>query len=186
MGGSIWLSIWSTDVSAFNDTSSRRMYLGVYASFGVVQGKKVIACHHLSRLVPVVRCRHVLMFVCLHPMLFISLTGLIHVVSASHLASVGVRASSHMSSSILASCLRCPMSVYETTPIGRFLSRFSNDLATVDFVVPFTYRSMINGIAILIITAMVIGVNLPWFLLVALILAFPYYLFQVCMAGLYV
>ena len=39
MAGNLWLSKWSDDVSAFNDTSRRNMYLGVYASFGFAQGK---------------------------------------------------------------------------------------------------------------------------------------------------
>ena len=38
MGANIWLSVWSSDASAFNATSSRHMYLGVYASFGIIQG----------------------------------------------------------------------------------------------------------------------------------------------------
>lgn len=39
MGANIWLSKWADDVNAFNDTSARHMYLGVYASFGLAQGK---------------------------------------------------------------------------------------------------------------------------------------------------
>ncbi|XP_067934005.1 multidrug resistance-associated protein 1-like [Watersipora subatra] len=38
MGGNIWLSKWVDDEESFNDTSSRNMYLGVYASFGISQG----------------------------------------------------------------------------------------------------------------------------------------------------
>lgn len=39
MGGNLWLSKWSDDTNAFNVTSKRNMYLGVYASFGLAQGK---------------------------------------------------------------------------------------------------------------------------------------------------
>lgn len=39
VGGNMWLSRWSDDADAFNVTSKRNMNLGVYASFGLGQGK---------------------------------------------------------------------------------------------------------------------------------------------------
>lgn len=39
IGSNLWLSRWSTDASAENDTSVRDMYLGVYGAFGAGQGK---------------------------------------------------------------------------------------------------------------------------------------------------
>lgn len=38
MGANIWLSKWSDDEQAFNDTATRHKYLGIYASFGLAQG----------------------------------------------------------------------------------------------------------------------------------------------------
>lgn len=38
IGSNIWLSKWSNDKNAGNDTGLRDMYLGVYAAFGVGQG----------------------------------------------------------------------------------------------------------------------------------------------------
>lgn len=49
-GANVWLSIWSNDVSAFNDSSSKHMYLGVYASFGAVQGMSTIIATILTDL----------------------------------------------------------------------------------------------------------------------------------------
>lgn len=40
IGSNLWLSKWSTDGAAENDTSVRDMYLGVYGAFGAGQGKK--------------------------------------------------------------------------------------------------------------------------------------------------
>lgn len=39
VSNSIWLSEWSEDVSAYNDTAKRDMYLGVYGALGICQGK---------------------------------------------------------------------------------------------------------------------------------------------------
>lgn len=39
IGSNVWLSKWSTDETAANDTDRRNMYLGVYAAFGVGQGE---------------------------------------------------------------------------------------------------------------------------------------------------
>lgn len=39
IGSSMWLSKWSNDKQAANDTDKRNLYLGVYAAFGLGQGK---------------------------------------------------------------------------------------------------------------------------------------------------
>lgn len=41
IGSNMWLSKWSNDKNAANDTDTRNMYLGVYAGFGLGQGKTV-------------------------------------------------------------------------------------------------------------------------------------------------
>uniref|UniRef100_A0A4Y0ASL4 ABC-type glutathione-S-conjugate transporter n=1 Tax=Anopheles funestus TaxID=62324 RepID=A0A4Y0ASL4_ANOFN len=43
IGSNLWLSRWSTDESAENDTSVRDMYLGVYGAFGAGQGLARVA-----------------------------------------------------------------------------------------------------------------------------------------------
>lgn len=39
IGSSMWLSKWSNDKEVVNDPDRRDMYLGVYAAFGLGQGK---------------------------------------------------------------------------------------------------------------------------------------------------
>jgi ATP-binding cassette, subfamily C (CFTR/MRP), member 1 len=39
IGSNVWLSKWSSDNEAANDTSKRNMYLGVYGLFGIGQGE---------------------------------------------------------------------------------------------------------------------------------------------------
>lgn len=61
IGSNMWLSKWSSDAAAANDTDVRNMYLGVYAAFGLGQGKifrihftvvvlltKVVQCFYFS------------------------------------------------------------------------------------------------------------------------------------------
>ncbi|XP_050076526.1 multidrug resistance-associated protein 1 isoform X5 [Anopheles maculipalpis] len=43
IGSNLWLSRWSTDETAENDTSVRDMYLGVYGAFGAGQGLARVA-----------------------------------------------------------------------------------------------------------------------------------------------
>lgn len=106
-------------------------------------------------------------------------SGLLEMVSAYINASAGVRASKALHHRLIASCLKCPLHIYTSTPIGRFLNRFSSDVATVDYVLPFTYRSLINCVAGLAFTIAVIASSLPWFLLVVVILAPVYVAVQV-------
>lgn len=42
IGSNMWLSKWSSDKSAADDNDVRNMYLGVYAAFGLGQGKKIL------------------------------------------------------------------------------------------------------------------------------------------------
>lgn len=39
---SYWLSLWSEDVSAYNDTAKRDTYLGIYGALGACQGKILV------------------------------------------------------------------------------------------------------------------------------------------------
>lgn len=39
IGSNVWLSKWSSDQDAANDTGLRDMYLGVYGAFGAGQGR---------------------------------------------------------------------------------------------------------------------------------------------------
>lgn len=97
--------------------------------------------------------------------------GLLDTVSALINAYAGIRASLVIHERLISRCLCCPLHVYTTTPAGRFINRFSNDMATVDFVLPFTYRSIINSVTNLVLTIAIIAAHMPSFLLVILILA---------------
>lgn len=71
------------------------------------------------------------------------------------------------------------MSFFDTHPKGRVLNRASEDIAEIDYVVPFTFRSMINLILKMIATFGVIIGSLPLFVTVVPPLAVVYYFVQV-------
>ena len=70
--------------------------------------------------------------------------GLLVTLCAWGTAVGGVVASRALFSDLLVSLLRCPLSFYMLTPVGRVLNRCCEDVAEVDYVVPFTLRSMVN------------------------------------------
>lgn len=101
--------------------------------------------------------------------------------AAFYTAMVGMKAAKTIHERLFSHLMKCPLSVFESLPKGRMMNRLTNDMATVDFVLPFTYRSMVNCVLSLVITIAVISAGMPWFLLVVLVAAVPYTVIQVCM-----
>ncbi|KAF6030485.1 ABCC1 [Bugula neritina] len=137
----IWLSRWSDDVRAFNNTDTRNKYLGLYTGFGVAQ-------------------------------------GFFTAVASIAMAMVGVAASFELHKHLLENILKNPMSFFETTPLGRIINRFSSDIADIDLVIPFTCRSLVNCVILLVLTIAIVGYTTPWCLLPAVLLAAIYVIIQ--------
>uniref|UniRef100_A0A182X349 ABC-type glutathione-S-conjugate transporter n=1 Tax=Anopheles quadriannulatus TaxID=34691 RepID=A0A182X349_ANOQN len=106
IGSNLWLSRWSTDDTAGNDTSRRDMYLGVYGAFGAGQ---VLA----------------------------------NFVATLTFALGSLYAAKTMHELLLRYVLHWPMSLFDTTPLGRVLNRFSKDVDTVDNTLPQLIRSFL-------------------------------------------
>ncbi|XP_062120269.1 ABC transporter C family member 10-like [Humulus lupulus] len=71
--------------------------------------------------------------------LLIGIGSILILVFRSHyVALLGINASKSLFSQLLNSLFRSPMSFYDSTPLGRILSRVSSDLSLVDLDVPFT------------------------------------------------
>ncbi|KAJ9679715.1 hypothetical protein PVL29_021588 [Vitis rotundifolia] len=58
---------------------------------------------------------------------------------ALFVVSLGLQSSKSLFTQLLNSLFRAPMSFYDSTPLGRILSRISNDLSIVDLDVPFSF-----------------------------------------------
>lgn len=67
-------------------------------------------------------------------------------VSAYGTAAAGILASKVIYDRLLKSMFHSELSFFEKTPSGRILNRHSEDMADVDYSVPFAFRSMINVI----------------------------------------
>ena len=90
---------------------------------------------------------------------FTHFTGALDMVSAYTMAFGGICASATLHLELINNTLRGPLLFFERTPLGRILNRFTEDMATIDFVMPFTIRSMINCVLQMTGTLCVIGVN---------------------------
>ncbi|SCW00940.1 LAFE_0D01508g1_1 [Lachancea fermentati] len=105
--------------------------------------------------------------------MFNTLRGIILLVYCS------IRGSKKMHDTMARAVLRSPMSFFETTPVGRIINRFSSDINSVDeglqFMFNFFFYSILNYAA----TVILIGYNMPWFLVVNGLLIILYLYYQV-------
>lgn len=94
------------------------------------------------------------------------------------LAIGALRAARLLHNKLLSHSFRLPMSFFDTTPLGRVMNRFSKDVDVADNVLPNSVRGWImmffNVCAILI----VISINTPLFIAVAVPIAILYYFIQ--------
>ncbi|KAL7114288.1 hypothetical protein ACP275_04G111200 [Erythranthe tilingii] len=82
---------------------------------------------------------------------------------------LGLQSSKALFSQLLVSLFRAPMSFYDSTPLGRILSRVSSDLSIVDLDVPFnliftvgsTTNCYANLVVLAVITWQVLFVSIP-------------------------
>lgn len=76
-------------------------------------------------------------------------------------------ASKKLHNKMLSSVLRAPLSFFDTTPIGRILSRFSRDVNVLDELLPQFFQQMLTTCLNLIASYVFIGVVFPYFFAVA-------------------
>ncbi|XP_072401337.1 multidrug resistance-associated protein 1 isoform X3 [Diabrotica undecimpunctata] len=79
---------------------------------------------------------------------------------------------------VLVNVFRLPMSFFDTTPIGRILGRFSNDINGVDLRLPPTIQAILGNCIRVVGTLAVISYSTPVFILVIIPLCFIYYFMQ--------
>jgi ABC-type multidrug transport system fused ATPase/permease subunit len=99
-------------------------------------------------------------------------------ISAVALALAGVHASENLHKGMLAKILRAPMVFFETTPTGRIVSRFSQDVNMIDEGIPRTIQSLISCMMQVLTTLIAIGMTTPYFLLASVLLGAVYYSVQ--------
>ena len=91
----------------------------------------------------------------------------------------GLRASRTLHRLFVRALLRAEPRFHDTTALGRTLNRASDDMATVDLVVPFTVRSALNCVLAGVTALGVVSRATPIFLVSLVPLGVLYYLIQV-------
>lgn len=107
------------------------------------------------------------------------LAGLIDAVAALLVALAGICAARHFFRTFVEHLFPARLSYFETMPMGRVLNLVSSDLATIDSVMPFTMRSMVNCILGLTSCMVVIAATVPLILMLVPPLAVLYFFIQV-------
>jgi ABC-type multidrug transport system fused ATPase/permease subunit len=79
---------------------------------------------------------------------------------------------------MLHSILRCGMSFFESTPIGRILNRFSKDIEGVDNSIPESYKMVIRCAFSVTLSLVIISTSTPFFLLAFVPIAVIYFFIQ--------
>nr|NP_995699.1 Multidrug-Resistance like protein 1, isoform C [Drosophila melanogaster]AAS64688.1 Multidrug-Resistance like protein 1, isoform C [Drosophila melanogaster] len=94
------------------------------------------------------------------------------------LAIGGLHCSMNVFNKLLNTGLKWPMELFDTTPLGRILSRYSKDVDTVDSVLPAITVQLLNTCFGVLATIVVISLSTPIFLAVIVPIAFLYYFAQ--------
>ncbi|XP_017108719.1 multidrug resistance-associated protein 1 isoform X2 [Drosophila bipectinata] len=94
------------------------------------------------------------------------------------LAIGGLHCSMDVFTKLLSTGLKWPMELFDTTPLGRILSRYSKDIDTVDGVLPMITVQLLNTCFGVLATIVVISLSTPIFLAVIVPIAFLYYFAQ--------
>ena len=93
-------------------------------------------------------------------------------------AFTSVRASRVLHETLLKNVLRLPMSFYDTTPLGRILNRFSQDIYNVDEVIPRTMGWVYATFFRCLSTIVLVCTVTPSFMLGIIPMALIYYFSQ--------
>ncbi|KAK7108692.1 hypothetical protein V1264_016377 [Littorina saxatilis] len=89
-----------------------------------------------------------------------------------------VHASRVIHHKMLSRIFRAPMSFFDTTPIGRIVNRFSQDIDAIDTELPMTFLMGLDCACIVLSTLIVISYSTPYFLVAVLPLFVLYMLIQ--------
>ncbi|KAI0564144.1 ABC transporter [Gracilaria domingensis] len=87
-------------------------------------------------------------------------------------------ASKRLHDKMVKSVLRAPLTFFDTTPIGRIISRFSRDVQTLDELLPQYFQQMLTTTLNLVASYAFIGVILPIFFTVAVPVTIFYFALQ--------
>lgn len=88
-----------------------------------------------------------------------------------------IRGSKVLHDKMASSVMGSSMGFFESTPIGRIINRFSSDMSTVDHSLKYIFSYFFRSILNYCLTVLLIGYNMPWFLVfnASLLVIYLYY-----------
>ncbi|XP_014240364.1 ATP-binding cassette sub-family C member Sur isoform X2 [Cimex lectularius] len=90
----------------------------------------------------------------------------------------GARARRRLHKNMLLSVVRLPLKVFETTPLGRILARFSTDINVIDKKLATSIQRLIQFLLLCFSAILVNSIVTPWFLILAVPICIFYYIIQ--------
>nr|XP_054758004.1 ATP-binding cassette sub-family C member 10-like [Lytechinus pictus] len=90
----------------------------------------------------------------------------------------GIQAATMIHDRLLKSILRAPISFFDVTPVGRIINRFSSDVFTIDFGLPFILNILLAQVFSFLGTVVITCYGLPWFTLCLIPIGIMYYFIQ--------
>uniref|UniRef100_A0A3Q4HG96 ATP-binding cassette sub-family C member 5 n=1 Tax=Neolamprologus brichardi TaxID=32507 RepID=A0A3Q4HG96_NEOBR len=76
-----------------------------------------------------------------------------------------VKAASVLHDKLFSRILRCPMHFFDTTPLGRILTRFSRDMDEVDVRLTMHAEMLLQNLSLVLLCLGMVGIVFPWFLI---------------------
>lgn len=109
----------------------------------------------------------------------INISGLLDMLCALTVATGGVQGSLELHRQLLCRLMRVAMPFYEATPLGVILNLVSDDMFTIDMVLHFTLRGMLNIVLELLAAVLVISLITPLVLVSVPVMTVACFLIQV-------
>lgn len=76
-----------------------------------------------------------------------------------------VKAASVLHDKLFSRVLHCPMHFFDTTPLGRILTRFSRDMDEVDVRLTMQAEMLLQNLSLVLLCLGMVGIVFPWFLI---------------------
>ncbi|ODV93458.1 hypothetical protein PACTADRAFT_82780 [Pachysolen tannophilus NRRL Y-2460] len=89
-----------------------------------------------------------------------------------------IRASKILHDNMARAVMRSPMSFFETTPIGRIMNRFSNDINKIDEMLPRMFSGVFGASVRTLFMGLVIIYSMPIFIIIMIFLSICYLYYQ--------
>ena len=90
-----------------------------------------------------------------------------------------INSSKYLHLSMFDSILRCKVSFFESTPVGRLMNRFSKDIEAVENQIPMAFKVLAKNSFTLITTLAIISISSPYFLIPLVPIGIVYVFYQV-------